>query len=119
MFTHYDRVKIGQLCEKAGLAQWALEHYQDIGDLKRCMMQSQNMTPEFMSSFMARLPPETALECLYDLLRHNRQNVQVVVQVAIKYHGHIGAMKWVEMFESFGSNEGTFWFLGAILAQSE
>merc|ERR1719163_2088040 len=83
MFTHYDRAKVGKLCEQAGLTQWALEHYQDINDLKRCMMQSQNMTPEFISNFMGRLPPETALECLYDLLRHNRQNIQVVVQVAI------------------------------------
>ena len=29
MFTHYDRSYISQVCEKAGLMQWALEHYQD------------------------------------------------------------------------------------------
>merc|ERR1719174_2485246 len=28
MFTHYDRHYIGQLCEKAGLVQYAMEHYQ-------------------------------------------------------------------------------------------
>merc|ERR1719440_2331860 len=118
MFTHYDRVLIGKLCEKAGLTQWALEHYQDIGDLKRCMMQSSQMTPEFLSSFMARLPPEVGLECLYDLLRHNRQNIQVVVQVAIKFHEQIGAVKLIEMFESVGSQDGVFYFLGAILSTS-
>merc|ERR1719355_109530 len=51
-------------------------------------------------------------------MRHNRQNLQVVVQVAIKYHEQMGAMKIVEMFESFGSSEGIFYFLGAILSSS-
>merc|ERR1719284_1972462 len=76
------------------------------------------MTPEFLTQFFGRLPPEVGLECLYDMLRHNRQNLQVVVQVAIKYHEQIGAGKIVTMFESFGSNEGVFYFLGAILSSS-
>jgi len=118
MFTHYDRHYIGQLCEKAGLMQWALEHYQDTADLKRVMLHAHQMTPEFLTTYFARMPPETALECLYDLLRHNRQNLNVAVQVAIKYHEQIGAQKIVEMFESFGSNEGVFYFLGAILSSS-
>jgi len=118
MFTHYDRAYIGQLCEKAGLMQYALEHYTDITDLKRVMMHSNQMSPEFLAQYMGRMPPEAALELLYDMLRHNRQNLQVVVQVAIKYHEQIGATKLVEMFESFGSNEGVFYFLGAILSAS-
>mmetsp|Transcript_30328 Transcript_30328/g.70760 ORF Transcript_30328/g.70760 Transcript_30328/m.70760 type:complete len:1710 (-) Transcript_30328:179-5308(-) len=118
MFTHYDRAYIGGLCEKAGLMQYALEHYTDITDLKRVMMHSNQMSPEFLAQYMGRMPPEAALELLYDMLRHNRQNLQVVVQVAIKYHEQIGATKLVEMFESFGSNEGVFYFLGAILSSS-
>ena len=38
--------------------------------------------------------------------------------MAIQYHEQIGAVKIVEMFESFGSNEGIFYFLGAILNTS-
>merc|ERR1719428_1046658 len=81
-------------------------------------MQSHQMTPEFMTQYIGQMPPETALEVLHDLLRHNRQNLQVVVQAAIKYHEQIGAAKLIEMFESFGSNAGVFHFLGAILANS-
>ncbi|CAE7596190.1 CLTC [Symbiodinium sp. CCMP2592] len=106
MFTHYDRAYIGQLCEKAGLMQWAMEHYTDSADLKRVMMHAHQMTPEFLIQYFSRLSPETALECLTDLMRHNRQNLQVAVKVAIQYHEQIGAVKIVEMFESFGSNEG-------------
>ncbi|CAE7493273.1 Cltc [Symbiodinium natans] len=118
MFTHYDRAYIGQLCEKAGLMQWAMEHYSDSADLKRVMMHAHQMTPEFLIQYFSRLSPETALECLTDLMRHNRQNLQVAVKVAIQYHEQIGAVKIVEMFESFGSNEGIFYFLGAILNTS-
>jgi len=118
MLTHYDRAYIGQLCEKAGLMQWALEHYSDAADMKRVMLHAHTMTPEFLTQYFSRMPPETALECLTDLLRHNRQNLQVVVQVAIKYHEQIGAAKIVKMFEGFGSNEGVFYFLGAILSSS-
>merc|ERR1740138_1488596 len=93
MFTHYDKAYIGKLCEKAGLMQWALEHYSDGTDLKRVMLHAHQMTPEFLIGYFGRMPPETALECLYDLMRHNRQNLQVVVQVAIKYHAQVGAIK--------------------------
>merc|ERR1740123_1202789 len=118
MFTHYDRALVGQLCEKAGLMQWALEHFQDATDLKRVLLHAHTMTPEFLVQYFSKMPPDTALECLTDLLRHNRQNLQVVVQVAIKYHEQIGTNRIVKMFESFGSNEGVFHFLGAILSSS-
>eukprot|EP00930_Biecheleria_cincta_P019685 TRINITY_DN1496_c0_g1_i1.p1 TRINITY_DN1496_c0_g1~~TRINITY_DN1496_c0_g1_i1.p1 ORF type:complete len:1703 (+),score=387.00 TRINITY_DN1496_c0_g1_i1:58-5166(+) len=118
LFTHYDRSYIGQLCEKAGLMQWAMEHYTDAASLKRVMLHAHTMTPEFLINYFSKLAPETALECLHDLMRHNRQNLNVAVQISIKYHGAIGAMKIVEMFESFGSNEGVFYFLGAILSSS-
>ena len=41
-----------------------------------------------------------------------------MVQVAIKYHEQMGAIKIVEMFKSFGSHVGVFYFLGAILSAS-
>mmetsp|Transcript_25740 Transcript_25740/g.76639 ORF Transcript_25740/g.76639 Transcript_25740/m.76639 type:complete len:1721 (-) Transcript_25740:262-5424(-) len=118
LFTHYDKKYIGQLCEKAGLHQWAMEHYQEPADLKRIMLHAHTMTPEFLTQYFSKLAPETALECMTDLLKHNRQNLNVVVQVGIKYHEQIGALKIAEMFEAFGSNEGNFYFLGAILANS-
>ena len=118
MFTHYDRSYIGQLCEKAGLHQWAAEHYQDTADIKRVLLHAHTMTPEFLTQYFSKMPPDNALECLTELLRHNRQNLNVVVQVAIKYHEQIGASRLIKMFESFGSNEGVFYFLGAILSTS-
>jgi clathrin heavy chain len=46
MFNHYDRPRIANLCEKAGLLQRALEHYEDIADIKRAIVHSAGLSPE-------------------------------------------------------------------------
>jgi clathrin heavy chain len=55
MFSHYDRVYIGKLCESAGLTQRAMEHYTDVEDIKRSLVtmcsNSQMMNPDFVLSF--------------------------------------------------------------------
>lgn len=48
MLTHYDRAYIGQLCEKAGLMQWALEHYSEAADMKRVMLHARG--PSWISA---------------------------------------------------------------------
>ena len=118
MCTNYDKQFIGNLCEKADLVQCALDHYQDPAVVKRTLPHAHSTTPEYLTQFFGTRPPGTGLDCIYELRRHNRQNLQVVVQVAIKYHEQMGAIKIVEMFESFGSHVGVFYFLGAILSAS-
>merc|ERR1712216_1112651 len=110
--THYDRAYIGKLCEQAGLLQYAAEHYQDVGDLKRVMLHAHQFCPERLVEHFGKMAPEVALECMHDLMKHNPQNLSIVVQAAIEHHEQIGAMKIVQMLESFGSNEGLFSFLG-------
>ena len=64
MFTHYDRPRIANLCEKAGLLQrvgfplrmymftflntfnQALEHYEDLADIKRAIVHTTVLQPE-------------------------------------------------------------------------
>jgi clathrin heavy chain len=66
MFTHYDRPRIANLCEKAGLLQrvritfdchiyiyiysyhflQALEHYEDLADIKRAIVHTNVLQPE-------------------------------------------------------------------------
>jgi clathrin heavy chain len=119
LFSHYDRRYVAQLCEKAGMTQRALEHYNDAKDVKRVMMSSGgNISPEFLIQYFSNMSPEVCLECLTDLLRHNRSNLQPIVQVATTYHNEIGAAKLIEMFTSFSCWEGMFYFLGGILSSS-
>jgi clathrin heavy chain len=46
MFSHYDRPRIANLCEKAGLLQRALEHYEDIADIKRVIVHTNLLQPD-------------------------------------------------------------------------
>jgi clathrin heavy chain len=120
MFSHYDKPRIAMLCEKAGLVQRALEHYENIDDLKRVMSRTELITPEFLVKFFGTQPAETGIEMLHHLLRTNmRQNLQVVVQVAREYSEQLTAEKLIEMFETYNSWEGLFYYLGAVLIKTE
>mgnify|MGYP001807064965 CR=1 FL=1 len=44
--THYDRPRIAQLCEKAGLYMRALQHYTDLSDIKRCIINTHAIDPQ-------------------------------------------------------------------------
>lgn len=116
-FTHYDRTQIAQLAEKAGLWNRALQDYTDISDVRRVLAYAPTMNSDFLVTYCTKLPPATCLEVLGDLMKNRQQNLQVVVQVSIKCHEQIGAAKIIEMFESFSSFEGVFYFVGAISSQ--
>ncbi|XP_058137793.1 clathrin heavy chain 2 isoform X4 [Dasypus novemcinctus] len=120
MFTHYDRAHIAQLCEKAGLLQRALEHYTDLYDIKRVLVHTHLLSPEWLVNFFGSLSVEDSVECLRAMLSANiRQNLQLCVQVASKYHEQLGTQPLVELFESFKSYEGLFYFLGSIVNFSQ
>eukprot|EP00124_Ichthyophonus_hoferi_P002666 Ihof_evm7s191 gene=Ihof_evmTU7s191 len=120
MFTHYDRAYVATLCENAGLYQRALEHYTDIFDIKRAIVQTHLLNPDWLVTFFGTLSVEDSLECLKAMLAANlRQNLQVVVQVAAKYNEQLGVMALVELFESFKCFEGLFYFLGNVVNFSQ
>ncbi|KAF4687757.1 hypothetical protein FOZ60_003512 [Perkinsus olseni] len=127
MLSHYDRQHIAMMCEKAGMYQRALEHYTDISDIRRCMLHSHDMSSDFLTNYIGKVlgngtenSKSVALELIEDMLRYNRQqNIQVVVQVAIKYHDQLEVDKLVEIFEKYQCWEGMFFFLGGILSTSQ
>ncbi|XP_077996053.1 clathrin heavy chain 1 isoform X1 [Glandiceps talaboti] len=120
MFTHYDRAHIAQLCEKAGLLQRALEHYTDLYDIKRAVVHTHLLNPEWLVNYFGSLSVDDSLECLKAMLQANiRQNLQICVQVATKYHEQLNTSSLIELFESFKSFEGLFYFLGSIVNFSQ
>ena len=53
---------------------------------------------------------------MQEMLRVNiRQNLQIVVQIATKYSDILGPVKLIEMFESFKTYEGLYYYLGSIV----
>lgn len=120
MFTHYDRAHVASLCEKAGLLQRALEHYTDLYDIKRAVVHTHLLNPEWLVNYFGSLSVEDSLECLKAMLTANiRQNLQICVQVATKYHEQLQTTSLIDIFETFKSYEGLFYFLGSIVNFSQ
>jgi len=119
MFSHFDKYHIGQHCEKVGFLQRALELYTDIFDIKRAIVHCNLLNSDWLISYFGSLSVTDALECLRTMLHANlRQNLQVCISVAVKYHEHLTAKALIELFEGIKSYEGLFYFLGAIVNSS-
>lgn len=63
MLSHYDRQHIAMMCEKAGMYQRALEHYTDISDIRRCMLHSHDMSPEFLTNYIGKVGDPARRKC--------------------------------------------------------
>jgi clathrin heavy chain len=120
MFNHYDKQKIANMCEKVGLHQRALENYTDINDRKRVIIHTQYMNAEWLVNFFADLLLEDALTLLRQLMASNqRQNLNIVIQVATKYSELLEPANLIAIFEENRSYEGLFYYLGSIVDYSE
>uniref|UniRef100_A0A6A7FZ08 Clathrin heavy chain n=1 Tax=Hirondellea gigas TaxID=1518452 RepID=A0A6A7FZ08_9CRUS len=122
-FTHYDKLRIAQLCERANLFQRALEHYEDLEDIKRCLqvgLGNNALSPEFILKFFGDMTPEDGLECLRDLLKYNMsQNIRLVVDVAKRYSDQLTSSALISLFEEFESNSGLYYYLGSFVNYTE
>eukprot|EP01006_Ploeotia_vitrea_P036085 TRINITY_DN65965_c0_g1_i1.p1 TRINITY_DN65965_c0_g1~~TRINITY_DN65965_c0_g1_i1.p1 ORF type:complete len:1680 (-),score=269.82 TRINITY_DN65965_c0_g1_i1:136-5175(-) len=128
-FTHYDALKIANLCEKAQLYQRALENYanaakqqpdsQTIPHIRRVIINTHAIAPEWLVDFFGGLSAQDSLDCLKELLNHNaRQNFKVCVQVATKYSDELGAGELIELFLGFKAYEALYYYLGSIVNYS-
>lgn len=99
----------------------ALEHYTNIADIKRVMLMltAHAVNPEFLVNYFGQLSVEDSVDCLRELMRVNpRQNMQIVVAIAVKYSEQLTPATLIELFESFNSFDGLFHYLGAIVSYS-
>ncbi|KAF8863426.1 clathrin heavy chain [Acephala macrosclerotiorum] len=123
MFSHYDRARIAQLCEQAGLSQRALEHYDDPEAVKRVIVNivaTPNFSQDWLTNFFGRLSLEQSLDCLDAMLKTNiRQNLAAVVQIATKYSDLLGPTRIIDLLEKYRTSEGLFYYLGSIVNLSE
>merc|ERR1719271_1026294 len=120
MLTHYDRLRVAQLSEKAGLYLRALQHYTDLSDVKRVIANAHAIDPAALTEFCGTLEPEWVVECLKELLAANLQlNLQIVVQVAKEHAERVGEKKIIALLEDHKATEGLFFFIGSFIARSE
>ncbi|KAI5969843.1 CHC1 [Candida margitis] len=116
MFSHYDKPTIGKLCEKSGLYQRALEHYDDLKDIKRVIIHTSALPNDWLVSYFGQLNVDQSIACLKELFSHDlAQNLQVIIQVATKYSDLIGAKKLIKLFEEYKCTEGLYYYLSSIV----
>eukprot|EP01083_Nonionella_stella_P040976 111112_1 len=122
-FTHYDKRRVAELCERANLFQRALEHYDDLDDIKRVLqvgLGNQAIDPEFILKFFGDLTPEDGLDCLRDLLKYNMaHNIRLVVDVAKRYSEQLTPASLISLFEDFDSHPGLYYYLGSLVNFTE
>ena len=103
----YVHLPFNDLCSYADVIFQALEHYEDIADIKRAIVHTNILPVDWLVNYFARLTQEQTMACLNEMMRVNmRQNLQVVVQIATKYSDLLGPLPLIEMFESYKTFEG-------------
>lgn len=60
----YNKPKIAALCEQKGLYQRALENYTDLKDIKRVLLNSHALSPEFIGEYLGKMSAEDCLACM-------------------------------------------------------
>ena len=117
MFSHFDRPYIAKLCEAARLFQRALELFDDVADIKRVIVNTNEIPAEFITEYFRSLTQEDGLECLKELIQRadaNPNNRQLVVQIARTYSEEIGPEPLISLFEDFKDLECLFAYLSYI-----
>ena len=120
MFSYYDKTRIAQLCEQAGLLQRALENTEDPASIKRIIVQTDKLNPEWLQQYFGRMSVEQSLDSMDAMLSSNiRQNLAAVVQIATKFSDLLGPTRLTAMFEKHRTAEGLYYYLGSIVNLSE
>lgn len=92
----------------AGIRNLASCHTLEVGQILWKLLSAISFSLQWLVNFFGSLSVEDSVECLRAMLSANiRQNLQLCVQVASKYHEQLGTQSLVELFESFKSYEGT------------
>lgn len=120
MFSYYDKPRIAQLCESAQLYQRALENTDDATTIKRNIVRTDKLDPEWLVNYFGRMSLEQSFDSLNEMLKTNiRQNLQAVIQIATKFSDLLQPNRLIELLEKYRTAEGLYYYLGSIVNLSE
>ncbi|ELP92102.1 clathrin heavy chain, putative [Entamoeba invadens IP1] len=120
MLKHFDKQRIGKLCEQAGLFKRALQIFDQFDDIRRVLSHAAAIPPELIIEAFRKLAPEEAILVLQDLLRTNpRGNLQIIIKILLEFHQGIGDDKVIDLLQKFDCWEGLYYFLSQIVNNTE
>ncbi|KJP87226.1 hypothetical protein AK88_03143 [Plasmodium fragile] len=133
IFTYYDKNRIAYLCEEKGLFQRALENYTNLNDIKRvitkssCFQKNTNINNmdgsipnrgisiDWIKKYFSTLSDSVCQDILFDFMKGNKINMEVVISICVQYYNKIGIKKIINKFEENKNYEGIFYFVSSIL----
>ncbi|KAH7823081.1 Clathrin heavy chainC [Monocercomonoides exilis] len=122
LFTEYDQAYIAHCCEKAGLYNRALEHYDALPDILRCIVFTNKMTMEFVTSYIHDVSEQRDVAigtaCLKQLTK-NKANLPLCVEVCKKCTGVIDPKEMITILEQGGMVEAVYLYLQGVAATIE
>lgn len=120
VFQHFDKVAIAKLCEKHNLPSRALQLYSDVADIKRVIVNTNQLQPEFLVEFFgAPAMQGIQLECMEELLINNaKANMRLVATIAAKHSEAVGSAAITELFKKHSADEGLFLYLSTLVAST-
>eukprot|EP01084_Bolivina_argentea_P182522 315078_1 len=118
--THYDRNYIAGLCESAQLYHRAMEHYEDINDIKRMLqlgLATNRLSENFLPIFMANLMSDDILSCFQNVLNYPQtgNNIQLIAKSAARCTQKVTPEQMIALFEKVNCALGIYLYLGDIL----
>lgn len=114
-WNQYNKQKIAMLCEQKGMFQRSLENYTDLKDMRRVILNTHAIPADWIVNYLSKMQSEWMMTCIGDLLRHNRQNLQLCVQVTAANYQKLDLQTCLKIFEGVGSFDGIYYFLGSII----
>lgn len=114
-WNQFNRPKVAMLCEQKGLFQRALENYTELKDVRRVVLNTHAIPADWLTNYVTKLQADWILVLIGDLLRHNRQNLQLTVQITAANYQKLDLQNCLKVFEGVGSFDGIYYFLGSIL----
>lgn len=119
IFSYYDKPYIAQLCEKAQLYEHALELYDNVNDIKRCLALMNQFDNEKIVEFCGKLSAEDCFECVQELIRNpSSERLQLATLIATKYSDFLGPDKIIKLFEDNRQPQALYFYLKSIVSQS-
>jgi clathrin heavy chain len=120
MFSYYDKARIAQLCENAGLLTRALENNDDPAAIKRMLVHTDKIPEEWLINYFGQLTIDLSFECLDEMMKINiRQNLQSVIRISQKYSDLLGPTRIISLLEKYRTAEGLYYYLGSIVNVTE
>jgi clathrin heavy chain len=84
-------------------------------DIRNILMRPFTWNAEWLVTFISKFQAEFVLQCMADLLRLNRQNTPIIVQICVTNYQKLTIPACIKVFEAAGVYDGMFNFLNTIV----